>query len=79
MFQPEHFEKRTQDLEPAFHDAAQFYWGQTNAWLSGERLFSEASAPVLLPRHRVYNLDTTEDWQEAEFFFECFKLMTHKK
>jgi hypothetical protein len=33
IFQLANFEKRTQDLEPAFHDAAQFYWGRSTAWL----------------------------------------------
>lgn len=79
MFQPENFEKRTQDLDPAFHDAAQFYWGRATAWLSGKPLFSEVSAPVLLPRHLVHDLDIPEDWQEAEFFFDCLKRMPNKK
>ena len=26
MFHPEHVNKRSQDLEPAYHDAGQFYW-----------------------------------------------------
>lgn len=28
MFQPENFNKRSQDFEEAWHDAGQFYWGQ---------------------------------------------------
>lgn len=27
MFEPENFNKRSQDLEEAYHDAGQFYWG----------------------------------------------------
>jgi N-acylneuraminate cytidylyltransferase len=26
MFYPEFIESRSQDLEPSFHDAGQFYW-----------------------------------------------------
>ncbi|RKX24313.1 MAG: pseudaminic acid cytidylyltransferase, partial [Candidatus Zixiibacteriota bacterium] len=33
MFQPEHFMTRSQDLEEAYHDAGQFYWGTALAWL----------------------------------------------
>ena len=27
MFYPEHEQSRSQDLEEAYHDAGQFYWG----------------------------------------------------
>jgi hypothetical protein len=40
MFHPEHFNTRSQDLEEAFHDAGQFYWGQASAWLAGKPIFS---------------------------------------
>lgn len=79
MFHQENFEKRTQDLASAFQDAAQFYCVRASAWLSGQCVFSEASAPVLLPPHRVHNLDTPEDWLEAEFFFNSLNLMPNEK
>ncbi len=50
MFWPENLSKRSQDLEPAYHDAAQFYWGWCDAWVGGETAFSPISAPVILPR-----------------------------
>lgn len=71
MFQPEHFNIRSQDLEEAFHDAGQFYWGRADAWLGDVSLFSEHSAPVLLPRHRVQDIDTLEDWERAEWLFRA--------
>lgn len=73
MFQPEHFSTRTQDLELAFHDAGQFYWGKADAWLSGKTIFSETTATIQLPRYLVHDLDTMADWQEAELFFEFLK------
>ncbi len=69
MFSPEYFNTRSQDLEEAFHDAGQFYWGRSDAWLAGRSLFSNAAAPVLLPRHRVQDIDTPEDWRRAELMF----------
>jgi N-acylneuraminate cytidylyltransferase len=69
MFQPEHFCTRSQDLEEAWHDAGQFYWGKTQAWLAGKPLFSPDAAPVPLPRHRVQDIDTPEDWERAERMF----------
>lgn len=74
MFYPEYFNTRSQDLEEAWHDAAQFYWGRAEAWLTGTPLFGPASAPVPLPRHRVQDIDTQEDWHRAEFMFEAIRM-----
>ncbi len=65
MFQPEHFNTRSQDLEEAFHDAGQFYWARPAAWAASSNLFDDGR-PLLLPRWRVQDIDTEEDWQRAE-------------
>jgi N-acylneuraminate cytidylyltransferase len=71
MFQPESFSVRSQDLPEALHDAGQFYWGRANAWLSGKVIFGPDSAVVRLPRHRVQDIDTLEDWTRAEYLFRA--------
>jgi pseudaminic acid cytidylyltransferase len=73
MFQPQHMQTRSQDLEPAYHDAGQFYWGRVDAWLHGRPIFSPGSVPVVLPRHRVQDIDTPEDWQRAELMFRALQ------
>lgn len=73
MFYPEHFNTRSQDLEEAYHDAGQFYWGKANAWLNEKVIFSSSSSPVILPRHRVQDIDTQEDWIRAEYMFKAIK------
>lgn len=73
MFQPEHFTTRSQDLEEAWHDAGQFYWGRALAWCEQRPLFSEAAAPIELPRHRVQDIDTLEDWERAEWLFKAMR------
>lgn len=73
MFHPEHFNTRSQDLEEAYHDAGQFYWGLASAWSEGKVIFSQASAPVILPRHRVQDIDTPEDWLRAEWMFKAMQ------
>ena len=73
MFNPEHFSTRSQDLEEAYHDAGQFYWGRADAWLQGKMIFSPASLPVMLPRHRVQDIDTPEDWVRAEWLFKAMQ------
>lgn len=66
MFFPEHFETRSQDLPVALHDAGQFYWGRPQAWLEGKRIFDRHSKPIVIPRWRVQDIDTPEDWERAE-------------
>ena len=68
MFFPEHFGTRSQDLPVALHDAGQFYWGRPEAWMRGRRIFSINSKPILIPRWRVQDIDTSEDWERAEIF-----------
>ena len=73
MFDPSQFEARSQDLPEAYHDAGQFYWGTRNAWLSGTSIFAPKSAPVLLPRYRVQDIDTPEDWERAELMMQVLR------
>lgn len=73
MLHPEHFNTRSQDLPEAWHDAGQFYWGRAQAWLQGIPLFSNDAAPVPLPRHRVQDIDTPEDWERAEWMLKTLQ------
>ena len=77
MFNPEYFNTRSQDLEEAYHDAGQFYWGRASAWLAGTMIFGAGSSPVLLPRHRVQDIDTPEDWIRAEWLFKAMQAQTN--
>jgi pseudaminic acid cytidylyltransferase len=73
MFQPEHRLTRSQDLEPAYHDAGQFYWGRTDAFLEDLQTFSAAALPIVLPHDRVQDIDTEEDWRRAEWMFRAMQ------
>ena len=73
MFEPKRFNTRSQDLEEAWHDAGQFYWGKAQAWLNAKPVFSLDAAPVPLPRHRVQDIDTPEDWERAEWMFKAIQ------
>ncbi len=70
---PEFSQARSQDLTPAWHDAGQFYWGRRRAWLQGLPMFAGHSLPIMLPRHRVQDIDTPEDWRRAEYMFAALK------
>jgi len=73
MFYPESFEIRSQDLEEAYHDAGQFYWGKAQAFKDGLSIFSEVSSPYILPRYLVQDIDSTEDWIRAEAMYKVLK------
>ena len=71
MIFPEHFGTRSQDLPRALHDAAQFYWGRPQAWLTAKTLFGSRSTALPVPRWRVQDIDTPEDWVRAEALFRA--------
>ena len=73
-FQPECIPKRSQDLEEAYHDAGQFYWGRRAAWLQCAGMFAAHAIPVILPRHRVQDIDTPEDWVRAEYLHQALQM-----
>jgi len=76
MFHPEHELTRSQDLEPAYHDAGQFYWGTRDGWMTNDRIFSARCKGVALPPHLVQDIDTPEDWTRAEWMA---KAMLHER
>lgn len=66
MFDPAQMQTRSQDLEEAWHDAGQFYWGRAESWASNQGIFRQGTQGLALPRHRVQDIDTEEDWLRAE-------------
>lgn len=68
-FWPEYINTRSQDLEESYHDAGQFYWGRPEAFLNDKEAYSNISIPVILPRYLVQDIDTDEDWRQAELMF----------
>lgn len=79
MFQPEHAATRSQDLEEAYHDAGQFYWGRSDAWLAGKPIFDPHSVALVLERQRVQDIDTSEDWDRAELIFSALRAQPEMK
>lgn len=71
MFDPAQYSRRSQDLEPAFHDAGQFCWGRAPAWMTVTNVFTPACLAHPLPPHRVQDIDTPEDWARAEWMFRA--------
>ena len=69
MLQADNYATRSQDLEEAFHDAGQFYWAASDGWDPSKNIY-EGGVPLLLPRWRVQDIDTPEDWTRAEYMHQ---------
>lgn len=69
-FYPEFQLTRTQDLEHAYYDAGQFYWGKSDSWLTNPRIHSSGLG-FPIPNWRVVDIDTPEDWQRAELIYRA--------
>jgi pseudaminic acid cytidylyltransferase len=67
-FNPQYVNTRTQDLEPAYHDAGQFYWAAAETWLAGLPIHANGRA-IVLPEWRVVDIDTAADWERAEALY----------
>ena len=73
MFYPDLFEARSQDLEEAFHDAGQFYWGKVDLFKQQVPIFSDASSVYILPRYLVQDIDNEDDWKMAEIMYQVLQ------
>jgi len=65
MFYPQFKTARSQDLEPAFHDAGQFYWMKFDTGLRGQNKYG-----FELPEIQVQDIDTIEEWKLAEMKYK---------
>jgi N-acylneuraminate cytidylyltransferase len=73
MLWPENYNKRSQDLEPIYHDVGQFYCLKVNSLLEQQSLFCKQSLPMILSENEVQDIDTEEDWKEAEIKYQILK------
>jgi pseudaminic acid cytidylyltransferase len=66
MLFPDEYNTRSQDLPVVYHDAGQFYVASTETWLTAERIYTNDSELFIIERQRSIDIDTPEDWKEAE-------------
>lgn len=74
-FYPEFELTRTQDSEPVYYDAGQFYWGKAESWLTNQNIHSNGLGYVI-PNWRVVDIDTPDDWQRAELIYRAININT---
>ncbi|MCA1964715.1 MAG: pseudaminic acid cytidylyltransferase [Prosthecobacter sp.] len=70
MIWPENLTRHSQEFPQAFHDAGQFYWWDARRFEDNPTMFFSDCVPVFLPRSRVQDIDTLEDWEHAENLFQ---------
>jgi pseudaminic acid cytidylyltransferase len=74
MLFEENYHTRTQDLSEVWHDAAQFYWGSKETWKNANKIFLNSSEIVKIPNIVVQDIDTNEDWKNAELVYKILNL-----
>ena len=70
---PEYMLSRSQDLEPFYHDAGQFYFLNVGSFLEQKRLVMQKTIAFEMPEMEVQDIDTEEDWAIAEVKYRVQK------
>lgn len=64
---------RTQDLQPRFHDAGQFYWLTSQSLLREKKLITDKTIGMLVNDFEAQDIDNEMDWKLAELKFGFLK------
>lgn len=69
MREPQYYDARSQDLEPVFHDAGQFYFMKVND-IDNLLFWTDHTYGLELSELMVQDLDNETDWQLAEMKYK---------
>ena len=64
--EPENAEKRSQDLEPTFHDTGMFYFLKNDVFAAYKTLVPEKTILFEMKESQIQDIDNIEDWKMAE-------------
>ena len=70
---PENYNKRSQDLEPIYHDCGQFYCMRTKSLLKQKKLYTDCTIPFEIDESEVQDIDNEEDWKIAEMKYQLIQ------
>lgn len=70
---PENYPKRSQDLEPLYHDSGQFYFYNADNFVKTRGLDFDNMRPLILSESEVQDIDTIDDWETAEIKYRILK------
>lgn len=74
MKYPEYANSRSQDLQPTYHDAGQFYFTTVEAFKKYGTLWGPDTVPIVIPELEAQDLDTPSDWEIAEIKYRLLSL-----
>jgi pseudaminic acid cytidylyltransferase len=61
---------RSQDLQPSFHDAGQFYALNVNSFLQKQKLWTNNTGCLEINELEAQDIDTETDWKLAELKYK---------
>ena len=70
FFNKKHQNARSQDLEPAFHDAGQYYWFNVRICLEANTLITQNCGSIVIKETEGQDIDNEIDWKLAELKYE---------
>lgn len=70
---PQYLDSRSQDLEPHYHDAGQFYVFRTAAFKVNKKLMVGSILPLIVSELEVQDIDNQTDWEIAEMKYRLMK------
>ena len=70
---PEHLNTRSQDLKKHYHDSGQFYWIRKSALRKEKALITSNSGIIELSQLEVQDIDTLDDWKNAEIKYQIIR------
>jgi len=68
--EPENMLKRSQDLEPTYHDAGAFYFFNTAFFAERKEIWTDATGAYILDELKVQDIDSETDWKLAELKYQ---------
>ena len=66
--------KRSQEFNIFYHDIGQMYWGRSDAFLENKKIFSKNSVAIQVPRYLSHDINTIDEWKNAEMVFKSLKI-----
>lgn len=67
---PEFETKRSQDIQPMYHDCGQFYCFKIASMKESKKIITGHTKGLVMPEMEVQDIDTEQDWKIAEIKYQ---------